>query len=107
MTSTFGAASLSSVDASGASSSARVRGSCAAEVAESLAMGIADIIGENAPHPDMASCGKRQLQRSTRMSVLEIERKDQVMVLRINRPDRMGALSMELRTALADAWCEF
>jgi enoyl-CoA hydratase/carnithine racemase len=41
------------------------------------------------------------------MSVLEIERKDQVMVLRINRPDRMGALSMELRTALADAWCEF
>jgi enoyl-CoA hydratase/carnithine racemase len=41
------------------------------------------------------------------MSVLEIERQDQVMVLRINRPDRMGALNTELRLALADAWCEF
>ena len=41
------------------------------------------------------------------MSVLEIERKDHVMVLRINRPDRMGSLNSELRTALADAWCEF
>ncbi len=41
------------------------------------------------------------------MSVLEIERKDQVMVLRINRPERMGALNTELRLALADAWCEF
>ena len=41
------------------------------------------------------------------MSVLDIERKDQVMVLRINRPDRMGALNTELRSELADAWCEF
>jgi enoyl-CoA hydratase/carnithine racemase len=41
------------------------------------------------------------------MSVLEIERRDQIMVLRINRPDRMGSLNSELRSALADAWCEF
>lgn len=41
------------------------------------------------------------------MSVLEIERQDGIMTLRINRPDRMGALGMELRAALADAWCEF
>jgi enoyl-CoA hydratase/carnithine racemase len=41
------------------------------------------------------------------MSVLEIERKDAVMVIRLNRPDRLNALSTELRAALADAWCEF
>ena len=29
------------------------------------------------------------------------------MVIRINRPDRLGALSSELRSAMADAWCEF
>jgi 2-(1,2-epoxy-1,2-dihydrophenyl)acetyl-CoA isomerase len=41
------------------------------------------------------------------MSVLEIERRDAVMVLRMNRPERMNALSTELRNELADAWCEF
>ncbi|HEV7821376.1 MAG TPA: enoyl-CoA hydratase/isomerase family protein, partial [Burkholderiales bacterium] len=41
------------------------------------------------------------------MSVLEIERQDGVMVLRMNRPERMNALSTDLRAALADAWCEF
>ncbi len=41
------------------------------------------------------------------MSILEIERQDAVMVIRINRPDRMGALSADLRAAMADAWCEF
>src|SRR5436305_3861169 len=41
------------------------------------------------------------------MSVLEIERQDAVMLTRLNRPERMNALSSELRAALADAWCEF
>ncbi|MGZ8209497.1 MAG: enoyl-CoA hydratase/isomerase family protein [Burkholderiales bacterium] len=41
------------------------------------------------------------------MSILEIERQDAVMVIRMNRPERMNALGVELRTALADAWCEF
>jgi enoyl-CoA hydratase/carnithine racemase len=41
------------------------------------------------------------------MSILEIERQDAVMTLRLNRPERMNALSTELRAALADAWCEF
>jgi enoyl-CoA hydratase/carnithine racemase len=41
------------------------------------------------------------------MSILEIERQDAVMVIRINRPDRLGALSSDLRSAMADAWCEF
>jgi enoyl-CoA hydratase/carnithine racemase len=41
------------------------------------------------------------------MSVLEIERRDAIMVLRMNRPERMNALSTDLRAALADAWCEF
>ncbi len=41
------------------------------------------------------------------MAILEIERQDAVMVIRINRPDRLNALGMELRSAMADAWCEF
>jgi enoyl-CoA hydratase/carnithine racemase len=41
------------------------------------------------------------------MSVVETERSDGVMVIRMNRPERLNALGLELRTALADAWCEF
>lgn len=41
------------------------------------------------------------------MSVLEIERGDGIMVLRMNRPERLNALNLELRDALADAWTEF
>ena len=41
------------------------------------------------------------------MSIVEIERGDGIMVIRMNRPDRLNALGMELRAALADAWCEF
>ena len=41
------------------------------------------------------------------MAILEIERQDAVMVIRMNRPERMNALGTELRSALADAWCEF
>ena len=36
------------------------------------------------------------------MSVVEIERGDGVMVIRMNRPERMNALGIELREALAD-----
>lgn len=41
------------------------------------------------------------------MSFVEVERNDGVMVIRLNRPDRMNALGTEMRTLLADAWCEF
>jgi enoyl-CoA hydratase/carnithine racemase len=41
------------------------------------------------------------------MSVVEIERDGGVMVIRLNRPDRMNALGMEMRSLMADAWCEF
>jgi enoyl-CoA hydratase/carnithine racemase len=41
------------------------------------------------------------------MSVVETERGNGVMVIRMNRPERLNALGLELRTALADAWCEF
>jgi enoyl-CoA hydratase/carnithine racemase len=41
------------------------------------------------------------------VSVLEIERQDGIMVLRMNRPERLNALNVELRSALADAWTEF
>ncbi|MCC6534410.1 MAG: enoyl-CoA hydratase/isomerase family protein [Burkholderiales bacterium] len=41
------------------------------------------------------------------MSVVETERGDGIMVIRMNRPDRLNALSTQLREALADAWTEF
>jgi enoyl-CoA hydratase/carnithine racemase len=41
------------------------------------------------------------------MSIVEIEKRDAVMVIRMNRPERMNALGTDLRSALADAWCEF
>jgi len=41
------------------------------------------------------------------MGIVETEIMDSVMVVRLNRPDRLNALGAELRSALADAWCEF
>ena len=41
------------------------------------------------------------------MAFVETERHGQVMVIRMNRPERLNALGQELRTGLAEAWCEF
>jgi enoyl-CoA hydratase/carnithine racemase len=41
------------------------------------------------------------------MAVVETERHGQVFVVRMNRPDRLNALSHEMRTLLAEAWTEF
>src|ERR671923_709304 len=41
------------------------------------------------------------------MAFVETERHGQVMVIRMNRPERLNALGKELRTGLAEAWCEF
>src|SRR5918992_5328787 len=41
------------------------------------------------------------------MAIVETERHGQVMVIRMNRPERLNALGQELRTLLAEAWCEF
>src|SRR5438105_13709838 len=41
------------------------------------------------------------------MAFVETERHRQVMVIRMNRPERLNALGQELRTGLAEAWCEF
>jgi enoyl-CoA hydratase/carnithine racemase len=41
------------------------------------------------------------------MAIVETERHGQVMVIRMNRPERLNALGQELRTNLAEAWCEF
>ena len=41
------------------------------------------------------------------MAIVETERADGVMVVRMNRPERLNALSSEMRTELAAAWCEF
>src|ERR1700732_175878 len=44
---------------------------------------------------------------STAMAVVETERHGQILVVRMNRPDRLNALSHEMRTQLAEAWTEF
>ncbi len=41
------------------------------------------------------------------MAVVETERLGQILVVRMNRPERLNALSHELRTALAETWSEF
>ena len=41
------------------------------------------------------------------MAVVETERHGQVLVVRMNRPERLNALSHEMRTRLAETWTEF
>ena len=41
------------------------------------------------------------------MPVVETERQGQILVVRMNRPDRLNALSHEMRTLLAETWTEF
>ena len=41
------------------------------------------------------------------MAVVETERHGQIFVVRMNRPERLNALSHEMRTRLAEAWTEF
>jgi enoyl-CoA hydratase/carnithine racemase len=40
------------------------------------------------------------------MSFVEVERNDGVMVIRLNRPERMNSLGTEMRSLIADAFCE-
>jgi len=41
------------------------------------------------------------------MAVVETERHGQVLVVRMNRPERLNALSHEMRSRLAETWTEF
>jgi enoyl-CoA hydratase/carnithine racemase len=41
------------------------------------------------------------------MAVVETERHGQILVVRMNRPERLNALSTEMRTRLAETWTEF
>ena len=41
------------------------------------------------------------------MAVVETERLGQILVVRMNRPERLNALSHEMRTHLAETWTEF
>src|SRR5579884_3999640 len=41
------------------------------------------------------------------MAVVQTEEHGQVLVVRMNRPERLNALSHELRTRLAETWTEF
>src|SRR5467141_708860 len=41
------------------------------------------------------------------MAVVETERHGQILVVRMNRPERLNALSHEMRSELAKAWTEF
>jgi len=41
------------------------------------------------------------------MAVVETERHGHILVVRMNRPERLNALSHEMRTRLAETWTEF
>jgi enoyl-CoA hydratase/carnithine racemase len=41
------------------------------------------------------------------MAVVETEEHGQILVVRMNRPERLNALSHEMRTSLAETWTEF
>jgi enoyl-CoA hydratase/carnithine racemase len=41
------------------------------------------------------------------MPVVETEQHGQILVVRMNRPDRLNALSHEMRTELSDIWSDF
>jgi enoyl-CoA hydratase/carnithine racemase len=41
------------------------------------------------------------------MAVVETEEHGQVLIIRMNRPERLNALSQEMRTLLAEAWTQF
>jgi enoyl-CoA hydratase/carnithine racemase len=46
-------------------------------------------------------------RRLPAMPVVETERHGQILVVRMNRPERLNALSHEMRTLLAEAWTSF
>src|SRR5438270_13526196 len=59
---------------------------------------------------DGAAAGDRlptQAPREAKMAVVETERHGQIQVVRMNRPERLNALSHEMRSRLAEAWTEF
>jgi enoyl-CoA hydratase/carnithine racemase len=41
------------------------------------------------------------------MAVVETEQHGQILVVRMNRPERLNALSLEMRSQLAETWSEF
>jgi enoyl-CoA hydratase/carnithine racemase len=41
------------------------------------------------------------------MAVVETEEHGQVLIIRMNRPERLNALSQEMRTLLAETWSQF
>src|SRR5207248_2862970 len=59
--------------------------------------------------PGMVGSGSLRTQALERedMAVVETERHGQILVVRMNRPERLNALSQEMRTRLAEAWTEF
>src|SRR3984893_237754 len=59
--------------------------------------------------PGMVGSGSLWAQAFERedMAVVETERHGQILVVRMNRPERLNALSQEMRTRLAEAWTEF
>src|SRR5271154_6797707 len=56
-----------------------------------------------------ASLRKRAEPRvgDLRMAVVETEQHGQILVVRMNRPERLNALSEEMRLRLAETWNEF
>src|SRR5690348_925198 len=57
----------------------------------------------------MVACAgqPRQAEETKPMAVVETEEHGQILVVRMNRPERLNALSHEMRTRLSEAWTEF
>ena len=61
----------------------------------------------NAADPEDRQSRIASLEDVKDMPVVETERHGQILVVRMNRPDRLNALSHEMRTELSEAWNEF
>src|SRR5947207_2061811 len=60
-----------------------------------------------ATRAQLIGSGFKASKREANMAVVETERHGQILVVRMNRPERLNALSHEMRTRLAETWTEF
>src|ERR1700756_2980226 len=60
-----------------------------------------------AARPQLIGSGSKASKREARMAVVETERHGQVLVVRMNRPERLNALSHEMRSRLAETRTQY
>src|SRR5262249_26151674 len=57
--------------------------------------------------PMLACAPLRNQRREDAMAVVETEEHGQILVVRMTRPERLNALNLDMRTALAETWTAF